>query len=199
MAISNSKIREVVDISIMELFNSFQAAPYSFLFESDIQSILYSKIKKKLPHLIEISGTGHPHEKYKVSVVHTEYFKKIDIACIDIEQCLSHPTRIHKGSDIHLYDLPILKGIEIKYRKLGDKFGIKSCILDMKKLENIGIKEPVILGFIQNDADVDDFFSACCPDIRFIEENKNSPLNIFTIVSPTRRWRIESKSIKEAT
>ncbi|MGL5490466.1 MAG: hypothetical protein ACRDC6_30065, partial [Shewanella sp.] len=159
MNISNNEIREVVEKSIIELFDSFQAAPYSYLYESDIQSMLYSEIKRKLPQLISVSGTGHPHEKYNISVVHTEYFKKIDIACIDVERYFDHPARIHKGNDIHLYDLPILQGIEIKYRKLGDKFGINACLSDMEKLQNIGIKEPVILGFIQNDADVDDFFS----------------------------------------
>lgn len=191
MNISNNEIREVVEKSIIELFDSFQAAPYSYLYESDIQSILYSEIKRKLPHLIGVSGTGHPHEKYNISVVHTEYFKKIDIACIDVERYFEHPTRIHKGSDIHLYDLPILQGIEIKYRKLGDKFGIKACLSDMTKLQNIGIKEPVILGFIQNDADVDDFFSSGKIGIIAIEEKINHPLSRINIVSPTRRWRVE--------
>lgn len=191
MNISNDEIREVVEISILELFDSFQAAPYSYLFESDIQSMLYSEIKRKLPHLIEISGTGHPHAKYNISVVHTEYFNKIDIACIDVERYFDHPTRVHKGSDIHLYDLPILKGIEIKYRKLGDKFGIKACLSDMTKLQNIGIKEPVVLGFIQNDTDVDDFFSDSNVGMRSIEEKMNDPLSNISIVSPTRRWRIE--------
>jgi len=191
MDISNSKIREATEHETLELFKIFQSSPYKFLYEHDLQALLFAKIRKRIPESITIKGTGHPLTEYDLSLVYTEYGNKIDVACVDVVRAQEYPTRIHMGSDIHIYELPILIGIEIKYRKLGDKFGIESCIADFIKLNSLNIHEPLVIGFIQNDQDAKSFFSSSPHGYNPVEVDIIEPLGMINIVSPTKRWRVD--------
>ena len=191
MGLSNSIVRQAADHSTLELIKIFQRAPYRFLYEHDLQALLFTKIRDSIPGSISIRGRGHPLNEYELSAVYTEYLKKIDVACVDVESAQGHPMRVHKGMDIHIYELPILIGIEIKYRKLGDRFGIEACVADFDKLKKLNIAEPLVLGFIQSDQDVESFFSAPPSGYNSVEVDIMEPLSMINIVSPTKRWRVD--------
>lgn len=192
MLISNAKVSEATESSTLELIKIFQRSPYNFLYESDLQAWLFSKMRSLIPESISIEGTGKPMDKYELSIVNTEYWKRIDIACLDVERVQTHPVRIHGGHDIHIHDVPILIGIEIKYRKMGDRFDLKACIADFNKLNTLQIPEPLVLGFIQSDKDIDSFFSDNLTDYTAVYVEPMEPLSTINIVSPTRRWKINA-------
>ncbi len=147
---SRTKIITVVKTCIVELVSRFQEQPYTFLFESDLQAYLYASLRSRLSEHLEVHGSGNPEHTYKTGIVHTEYWKRIDIVCLDPESEQCSKIRIYKGSDLHIYELPILVGIELKYRKMGDIFGLSSCLADLKKLNDNIIQFLVVLGFLQN-------------------------------------------------
>ena len=100
------------------------------------------------------------HTSYITLLINCEeYLRKIDIACLDIEKAAHQKSRSHKGFVMHLYDIPVFAGIEIKYRKLGDQFGLDSCQRNLKKLQDLNVPHPVVLDFIQSEFDVEAFFS----------------------------------------
>ena len=194
MVLSNLKVCEVTERSALELIEIFQRTPYRFMYESDIQALLFSKIRESIPDSLYIEGTGHPLDQYEVSVVHTEYWRRIDVACLDVERVRTQKTRVHMGMDVHIYELPVLIGIELKYRKLGDRFGLEACISDFDKLISLDIESPLVFGFIQNDQDVESFFSVNLSDYAVVEVDLLKPLEKINIISPTKRWTITVNS-----
>ena len=85
-------------------------------------------------------------------------------------------------------------GVEIKYRKLGDRMGLESCLRDMAKLRNLSIPTPVVLGFIQAESDVRSFFRNTPENTHVSEVNINSALGDINIISPERRWVVTEKA-----
>ena len=156
--LSNADVLEYTVKSISSVINSFQKNTYSFLYESDIQAMIFAKARGCLPQTIKINGTGNPLHKYEIPIVNTEYYKKIDIVCLDVSASNSREAKTHKGLDMGMYDLPIQIGVEIKYRKQGDCFTYNKCENDLEKLRKMNVKIPIIIGFIQNKESVDDFF-----------------------------------------
>ncbi|HIF9499001.1 TPA: hypothetical protein ACX6SJ_003493 [Photobacterium damselae] len=82
----------------------FQSNPFRYLYESDIQGELFSRLRQAIPDTLRIAGGGNPLNEYEVSIVNSEYLSRLDIALLDVE---IHPVRNHKGFDIHLYDCPV--------------------------------------------------------------------------------------------
>lgn len=188
MVLTNDDVLAAYEESAKALILGFQRHPYGYLYESDIQAALFSLVRNRLPQPIVVKGSGNPQDSYEISVVNTEYWKRIDLVCLDVEKAPHHTPRVHMGMDVHIYDLPILVGCEIKYRKLGDKFGIEACFADVDKLERLNLIYPKILGFIQNEDDVDSFFVACSAEWEQVEIDINQPLETINIVSPSKIW-----------
>lgn len=190
MTISNDHTLKAVNSEVLKLIYLFQMNPFRYLYESDIQCDIFPRLREAIPGSLTIAGEGNPNHEYSVSVVNTEYLSRIDIACLDIDRSAHHEPRNHKGSDMHLYDIPVFTGIEIKYRKLGDRFGLDSCLSDLKKLQDLNIPHPVVLGFIQSESDVEAFFSNLPENIEYTEASFNAPLTTINIVSPEHRWDV---------
>jgi len=190
MTTSRDSIKTAVKTCIVELVYRFQKQPYAFLFESDLQAYLYARLCSQLSEPLEVHGSGNPEHTYKTGIVHTEYWRRIDIVCLDPESEQWSRIRTYKGSDVHIYELPILVGIELKYRKMGDIFGFSSCIADLEKLNVHKIQYPVALGFLQNRSYEDTFFSDIpyrrdCIDVMDID-----PFGSVHVISPGKVWKI---------
>ncbi len=187
---SRTKIITAVKTCIVELISRYQRQPYAFLFESDLQAGLYASLCSRLSEPAEVHGSGNPEHTYKTGIVHTEYWRRIDIVCLDPESVQWSRIRTHKGSDVHIYELPILVGIELKYRKMGDLFGLSSCLADLKKLNDNKIQFPVVLGFLQNQSYEADFFSGYTPGWDYKEVPEIDPFGSVHVISPGKVWKI---------
>lgn len=192
METKNSNILEATDCAVREVIHAFQKNPYQFLYESDLQSSLYAAIKKLLPGTVSVQGTGHPLANYELAPVYTEYGQRIDIACLDVESAQAHPTRIHAGIDTHIWELPVLVGIEIKYRKLGDRYiCIDKCLADHDKLIALRVDNPLVLGFIQHAQDVDCFFDTMHDRWARTQPTDADPLWGVIIIAPNKVWQVD--------
>lgn len=193
--ITSDEIYQALVESIGETVEAFQKQPYRYLYESDLQADLFANSRKYLPHTINIKGTGQPSDSYDISIVHTEYASRIDLVCLDPVASQFVEPKAHKGIDTYIYGLPVLVGVEIKYKKLGDKFGIEGCFSDLEKLDSLKKKKQcqiaIVLGFIQNEKDVDSFFDNCTDEWERKEVSLHSPLGSINIFSPLRRWVVE--------
>lgn len=192
MNITNKAIVKFTEHSILAMIKEFQSGPYRFMYESDIQFSLASKMRSAIPEVIKVKGTGHPLAEYELAIVNTEYGSRVDISCLDVEQNAVIPPT-HKGRDIHVYQQPLLVGIEIKYLKLGDTFGFQKCIDDDKKLTKLNVPHRYVLGFIQNEQAVDLFFSGGDSSYQLteIDFEELGPIGEFIVISPSRIWKVE--------
>ena len=191
---SRTKIITVVKASIVELVAKFQSQPYTYLFESDLQADLYARLCSRLSKPIEVNGSGNPEHTYETGVVHTEYWRRIDIVCLDPESVQWSRIRTYMGSDVHIYELPILVGIELKYRKMGDVFGLSSCIADFEKLNVHKIQYPVALGFLQNRSCEDAFFKGLPYRRDCIDAMEIDPFGSVHVISPEKVWKIHIRT-----
>ncbi len=190
MTTSRDSIKTAIKTCIVELVPRFQDQPYTFLFESDLQAYLYASLRSQLSQPVEVHGSGKPEQTYKTGIVHTEYWKRIDIVCLDPESEEWSRIRTHMGSDVHIYELPILVGIELKYLKMGDKFGFSSCIADLKKLNDNKIQFPVVLEFLQNRSYEDVFFKGIPYRRDCIDYMEIDPFGSVHVISPKKVWKI---------
>ncbi len=188
MFYSNALNLETLNSEVLSFIQLFQSNPFRYLYESDIQGELFSRLRQAIPDTLKIAGGGNPLNEYEVSIVNSEYLSRLDIALLDVEKAPFHPVHNHKGFDIHLYDCPIFIGIEIKYRKLGDHMGLEACFRDMAKLRDLNIPTPVVLGFIQTESDVRAFFRNAPETAHFRKVNIDSAIGGINIISPNRRW-----------
>ncbi len=188
MFYSNALNLKTLNSEVLSFIRLFQSNPFRYLYESDIQSELFSRLRQAIPDTLRIAGGGNPLNEYEVSIVNSEYLSRLDIALLDVEKAPFHPVRNHKGFDIHLYNCPVFIGIEIKYQKLGDHMGLEACFRDMAKLRNLNIPTPVVLGFIQIESDVRLFFRNAPETAHFREVNIDSVIGGINIISPNRRW-----------
>lgn len=82
-------------------------------------------------------------------------------ACLDTSANYTHSElKPHLGFNTYIYHLPILVGIEVKYRKMGDRFDFAAAARDLKKLHTIPVPHPLVLAFIQEEKDVLPFLEA---------------------------------------
>ncbi|MEZ9916359.1 hypothetical protein AB4404_08005 [Vibrio breoganii] len=192
---SNDRNKKTMNSEVSSFIRLFQRNPFRYLFESDIQGELFTRLRQAIPGTLNINGGGNPLTEYDVSITNSEYLSKLDIALLDVEKASLHPVRNHKGLDMHLYDLPVFIGIEIKYRKIGDSIGLESCLRDMAKLRDLSIPTPVILGFIQTESDVRGFFKNKPENAHVREVNIDASLVGINIISPKRRWVVIESTV----
>ncbi len=140
------------------VIGEFQENPYAFLFEEDIRASLFYEIRKRIPEEMTVTGTGAPEQTYRLRRVYCEYAKKIDIACLKPYSKASL-TR-HKGTDTFIYNLPVEIGIELKYRKIGDRFSLRESIQDYSKLKDNDVTYCLALAFVQDENGLPDFLGS---------------------------------------
>lgn len=147
--------RAVID-SVNELIVEFQRSPYLFLYEEDLQATLFGKLRARLPGSMDLDRSGSGAFPYRLGWVYTEYNGRVDIACLDPERVWALARVPHKGFDTYIYNLPMWIGIELKYRKMGDRLTFESCLADLKKLRGHAgdIPVPFVLAFVQDQEDV---------------------------------------------
>lgn len=136
---------------ISHVIAEFQGNPYQFLFESDIQFSMMSALRQSVNNSITIPGRNRA--KYTVNCVNSEYYDRIDIACLDLATGATPPDTDTRN-DTHIYNHRILVGIELKYVFMGYRKGFEVLISDFEKLtQNPKNKDNVenwlVLGFLQ--------------------------------------------------
>jgi hypothetical protein len=120
----------------------------------------------------------------------SEYNKRIDVACIDVEKAPTVRTRRWRGLDTYIYNLPVFLGIELKYRSMGLGIPFTKCVDDYTKLTETPkrlVPHPVVLGFVQDHGQLSDFLSSK-PDVWQLsgEQQAGQPKTI-TIVTPREK------------
>ena len=191
---NNIQLRELTIKGIQRTIALFQKNSYAFLYESDIQATLFARLRMLLPETITIEGTGKPLFSYQIPIVNSEYGKKIDVVCLNVEQAQFQKIRIHKNCDMSMFDLPIHIGIEIKYRKQGDRSSLNECITDLRKLEKCEVDVPIVLGFVQNAEELEDFLSCTDMHKKVLGINEIIPVTTtgIIVVSPENVWLINT-------
>ena len=120
--------------AVKKLIKEFQDNPFSFLYKTDLRSVLCSEMRNKLKEKILVPKTNGGY--YDPSPVYTDYLNKIDVACLyseQIEKIKPGDLIQHKGYDTYIYDLPAYLGIVIRYFWMGAKSAHRDVILDHKK------------------------------------------------------------------
>lgn len=181
-------------IRILETINSvigiFQDNPYTFLYESDIKSALFSSLRARIPETVNVpSSTGGD---YKLHLIYSEYLEKIDLVCLNPDEINQRGVDIiskHKGYDTYIYSLPALVGIELKYIWMGYKRGFNILEQDYKKLTQGStqiskIQNWIVLCFIQRDEEASFFINSIKDHSRIREVEKAGDLNSFYIITP---------------
>src|SRR5207253_6767002 len=125
---------------------------------SDLRAVLLAKIRSRISEELHIPRTARDELPYRLCLVYSEYKKRIDVACLDPQKAVEVLPEPQKGFDTYIYDLPVLVGIEVKYRKMGDTFGFSTCLSDLEKLKKLrDVQHAFVLAFVQNADDVKDF------------------------------------------
>ena len=186
---SNSDIVFHALQAVKEVIGKFQSNPYEFLYECDLQCELYSELKKRINDEIMVPASGG--NKYRMGVVYSEYFSRIDLVCLDPEKICSLGNEVikpHKGDDTYIYNLPVLVGIELKYFMMGYLSGFDALHSDKKKLDKIqretgDLENWLVLGFAQDEKRLDAIVSGT-EDRREKITKDSVSLNTICIVSP---------------
>ncbi len=145
--------------STNELVATFQAAPYAFLFESDLRAELLVRLRSRITHKLPVPRTVAGTPPYSLALVYSEYRHRIDIACLVPQNVKDAQRTQYKGLDTFIYALPVHIGIELKYRKMGDVFDFSSCDRDYRKLSGLSstVQIPFVLAFVQDAEDLESF------------------------------------------
>jgi len=185
---SHAEIESAVLASVNALAQRFRTAPYSFLYESDLQATLFVELRSRLTGRLHIPRSGGGQPPYDLGIVYSEYYSRIDIACLNPAAVQSVATSTHKGYDTYIYNLPVFVGVELKYRKMGDDFDFRACLGDFGKLAGLSVARPLVLGFIQDASDEEAFLSAAPSSSRRRSVSELSALSCICIVSPRNMW-----------
>ena len=135
----------------------FSESPYNYLYESDIQSHLFSILRENVQYeppvlIVNESKTISQDSHFKLNLIYTEYSNRIDIGCIDpTNPCTvktykeiykqirldkvkddSKPVNLEKDP---LWDQPLLYGIEIKHITPGYENNFPNVKKDLDKME----------------------------------------------------------------
>ncbi len=172
-------MRATLDVT-NELIKAFQANPYRYLFESDLQADLLIRLRSRIAGELHVPRT-EGDDPYRLGLIYSEYNGKIDIACLDPMALPDGLVKQHKGFDTYIYSLPVLIGIELKYRKMGDNLGFEACRRDRRKLRKLRddgrVVHSLVLGFVQGVNDPDDF-------LRGVQESLRENVEDVTDLSP---------------
>jgi hypothetical protein len=177
----------VID-GIMGVISTFQENPYQYLYESDIQSHMLTALRGSVSE--EITVPGKNREFFTINCVNSEYLRKIDIVCLD-------PTRgtVPPGNgryDTHIYQLPILVGIELKYVTMGSQAGFNVLTRDHAKLTSLKEENKVghsmVLGFVQRDEEGETFLASARDQADLHPVKRVQPDGIY-IITEKMLWR----------
>jgi len=183
-------VQETLD-SINSLVEAFRREPYTFLYESDLQAWLTGDLRKRIPYRLSIKRSNTQTPPYELGLVYSEYGGKIDIVCLDPKKSQTSDMSPYKGFDTYIYNLPILVGIELKYRKMGDSFKVTQIMADLAKLESYPeIPNPLAIGFVQDESDVDDFLASLPPLHHPQKETKITKAGFVYVVTPRDTFAI---------
>jgi hypothetical protein len=155
--------------AIVDVVADFQCNPFDFLYEADIQAVMFVRAREKfLPEKIEMIGGYHPIERYpddskiKTTPVKCEYpsEQRFDIAVIDRERVEPYDRARWKErnwKNDRFWSQPLCAAVEIKYMQLGDKLQdrARGFQKDLQKLRSYSEKNPGFTGiallFVQTD------------------------------------------------
>ena len=146
-------ILDVVKATLMSFVKIFQNNPFDFLYETDIQASIYSKLFYEFSLLRQskpMTGEKWIEEHYRdgsfvtTNIVKTEYPSGIrfDIAVLD--PGLQYVKCTPQMSNDMFWSQPVLIAIELKYCMLGDNANSKknSCLSDLEKLKRYQADHP---------------------------------------------------------
>lgn len=149
----------------------FRMNPYRFLYEFDIQSMLFCHLRKCVPASIRVRGS---RKEYVLGLVYTEQPRQhheIDLACLDpVMVATTESYNRDHSNDNFIYQLPLLLGVDLKYAVMGLTANFcnpdKSCLKDWKNLQAIkeGLKHCLVLGFLQSTEIADCFYKTVLPN-----------------------------------
>lgn len=184
-----------IKIAALEAVNGvvgrFKRNPYNFLFEADLQADLLMQLRNKISGTVTVPRLSDPGGTYDLSLVYSEYGKRIDIVCLDAAQ-VPHRDELErfKGFDTYIYDLPVLIGIELKYLKMGDRFDFEACAMDYQKLKNLRVKFPLVLGFVQEEENVLPFLGAARADWWWEKTSEVTGYNQVFVIAPKMMYAV---------
>jgi hypothetical protein len=167
-ALRTAELRSPLLAGVAKSVAEFQAQPYRFLYESDIQAQLAANLRSTIATTIAVPAPGSrtaAKDRYVVDCVNTEYLERIDVVCLDPDRAAAGGKLSTYGiEDVGLYSLPLFAGIELKYRKMGDKLTVWDCKDDWRKLEWIQQKYSwpthiLTLGFVQRQDQLEPFLA----------------------------------------
>ena len=143
------KLKQIALESINYLIKAhFMPNPYGYLYESDLQSTLFSILRERtnIPELFSNRRVKKTleipkgNDYFDLKLIYTEYANKIDLVCLDPEFAISATSTeymdIHPNSKSEsIWDQPLLVGIELKYSMYGKYCSSKSIKDDYEKME----------------------------------------------------------------
>ena len=135
----NSLILKTLLASINNFTGSFQNDLYGYLYESDIQCALFSKLRRDINGHVKVIGINK--DEYKLNLIYSEYLQSFDLCCLNPESIAKltkdEILQAHEGHDDYLYFLlPVLVAIELKFIKGKRKGNFHSFLQDEDKLVN---------------------------------------------------------------
>jgi hypothetical protein len=188
------KIRIAALEAVNEIVGSFKRNPYSFLFESDLQAELFMQLRRRISGSLSVPRLSDPGGTYDLSLVYSEYGKRIDIVCLEASPVPpKDKLKRYKGFDIYIYDQPVLIGIELKYRKMGDQFDFGACAKDHEKLKNLKVKFPLVLGFVQEEQNLLPFLETAKTDWCWEKISEVTGYNQVFVIGPKSMYTATKK------
>ncbi|UCE24796.1 MAG: hypothetical protein JSU74_01735 [Candidatus Zixiibacteriota bacterium] len=197
------------DIIIEEMSREFQRSPFDFLYESDIQGLLYSRLREELKDDVTgmEAGTYYPdhfekREQVKTSIVKTEYPSAVkglglpgrfDIAVLNDEKSYRRvDINIEGLANEIFWNLPVTIGLEIKLFRPGDKISymFNRFRADIEKLESYSkkVESPFfgrallfVLSYMKCEEQIKNWISAHTLSYKRITGRIVTPDQIFTM------------------
>jgi len=125
--------------SINALIKAFQASPFKYLLESDVQCDLFQRLRSNVKSSVKVPSSAG--ESYLLDVIYSEYLDRFDLCCLDGDVIESKDKTYFSprdGHDEYIYHLPVLLAIELKYikGKYKQKQNFQKFLDDRKKIEN---------------------------------------------------------------
>lgn len=157
---------QIFCLGIARFISEFQQKPFQFLYERDLQAVLFTRLYDLFQnHPIQLVGGYHLKEEYgrshrvKTVPVHCEQGSHFDIALLDKKSLIPFSRTVsaeEKWKNDKFWRQPLCAAAELKYYQLGDVASdrVKGLRNDFAKLETYGNMNSRFLGlallFIQS-------------------------------------------------
>jgi len=133
---NNTETIEALLSSVNGFTKTFQGSLFDYLYESDIQFTLFTKLRSDINEHVTVVGINEPY--YKLNYIYSEYLQAFDLCCLnadEIKKLTKEDVLLnHKGHDDYLYKLPLLVAIELKLIKGKRKGNFQIFLKDEEKL-----------------------------------------------------------------